>query len=102
MKKIIYYKKQLDEVESRIKSTSKAIKKLKNDKDIEETQKRETLALLKDSKKALKATYLELMLAIHMIQVGDTINGLNDLVEPWTMEELQHQIDNKATQTPML
>ena len=99
MKKIILYKKQLDEVESCIKSTSKAIKKLKNDKDIEETQKRETLALLKDSKKALKATYLELMLAIHMIQVGDTIGGLNDT---WSKEDLQHQIDNKATQTPML
>ena len=93
MKKIILYKKQLDEVESRIKITKRAIKKLKNDKDIEETQKRETLALLKDSKKSLKSTYAELKLALHMIQVGDTIGGLNDLVEPWTMEELQHQID---------
>lgn len=90
MKKIIYYKKQLDEVESRIKSTSKAIKKLKNDKDIEETQKMETLALLKESKKSLKSTYMELKLALHMIQIGDTINGLNDL---WSKEELQHQID---------
>ena len=93
MKKIIYYKKQLDEVESRIKITKRAIKKLKNDKDIEETQKRETLALLKDSKKSLKSTYVELKLALHMIQIGDTIGGLNDLVEPWSMEELQHQID---------
>lgn len=93
MKKIILYKKQLDEVESCIKSTSKAIKKLKNDKDIEETQKRETLALLKESKKSLKSTYAELKLALHMIQIGDTIGGLNDLVEPWSMEELQHQID---------
>lgn len=90
MKKIILYKKQLDEVESRIKSTSKAIKKLKNDKDIEESKKKETLALLKDSKKALKATYLELKLAIHMIQVGDTIGGLNDT---WSKEDLQHQLD---------
>lgn len=90
MKKIILYKKQLDEVESRIKSTSKAIKKLKNDKDIEESKKRETLALLKDSKKSLKATYLELKLAIHMIQVGDTIGGLNDT---WSKEDLQHQLD---------
>lgn len=93
MKKIIYYKKQLDEVESRIKSTSKAIKKLKNDKDIEESKKKETLALLKESKKSLKSTYAELKLALHMIQVGDTIGGLNDLVEPWSMEELQHQLD---------
>ena len=90
MKKIIYYKKQLDEVESRIKSTSKAIKKLKNDKDIEETQKRETLALLKESKKSLKSTYVEIKLALHMIQIGDTIGGLNDT---WSKEELQHQID---------
>ena len=93
MKKIILYKKQLDEVESRIKITKRAIKKLKNDKDIEETQKRETLALLKESKKSLKSTYVEIKLALHMIQVGDTIGGLNDLVEPWSMEELQHQID---------
>ena len=93
MKKIILYKKQLDEVESRIKITKRAIKKLKNDKEIEETQKMETLALLKESKKSLKSTYAELKLALHMIQIGDTINGLNDLVEPWTMEELQHQID---------
>ena len=93
MKKIILYKQQLDEVESRIKSTSKVIKKLKNDKDIEETQKRKTLALLKESKKSLKSTYAELKLALHMIQIGDTIGGLNDLVEPWSMEELQHQID---------
>ena len=99
MKKIILYKKQLDEVESRIKITKRAIKKLKNDKDIEETQKRETLALLKESKKSLKSTYAELKLAIHMIQVGDTIGGLNDT---WSKEDLQHQIDNKATQTPML
>ena len=93
MKKIILYKKQLDEVESRIKITKQAIKKLKKDKEIEETQKRETLALLKESKKSLKSTYAELKLALHMIQIGDTINGLNDLVEPWSMEELQHQID---------
>lgn len=93
MKKIILYKKQLDEVESRIKITKRAIKNIKYDKDIEETQKRETLALLKESKKSLKSTYAELKLALHMIQIGDTINGLNDLVEPWSMEELQHQID---------
>ena len=93
MKKIIYYKKQLDEVESRIKITKRAIKKLKNDKDIEETQKRKTLALLKESKKSLKSTYAELKLALHMLQIGDTIGGLNDLVEPWSMEDLQHQID---------
>lgn len=93
MKKIIYYKKQLDEVESRIKITKQAIKNIKSDKDIEEPQKRETLALLKDSKKSLKSTYVEIKLALHMIQIGDTINGLNDLVEPWSMEELQHQID---------
>lgn len=93
MKKIILYKKQLDEVESRIKSTSKAIKKLKNDKDIEESKKRETLALLKEAKKSLKSTYVELKLAIHMIQVGDTIGGLNDLVEPLSMKDLQHQLD---------
>lgn len=93
MKKIIYYKKQLDEVESRIKITKQAIKNIKNDEDIEETQKRKTLALLKESKKFLKSTYVELKLAIHMIQVGDTIGGLNDIVEPWSMEELQHQID---------
>ena len=90
MKKIIYYQKQLDEVESRIKITKRAIKKLKNDKDIEETQKRETLALLKESKKSLKSTYVELKLAIHMIQVGDTIGELNDT---WSKEELQHQLD---------
>ena len=90
MKKIILYKKQLDEVASRIKITKKAIKNIKSDKEIEETQKRETLDLLKDSKKALKATYLELKLAIHMIQVGDTIGELNDT---WSKEELQHQID---------
>ena len=90
MKKIILYKKQLDEVESRIKITKRAIKKLKNDKDIEETQKRETLALLKESKKSLKSTYVELKLAIHMIQVGDTIGELNDT---WSKEELQHQLD---------
>ena len=93
MKKIILYKKQLDEVESRIKITKRAIKKLKKDKEIEETQKRETLALLKESKKSLKSTYVEIKLALHMIQVGDTIGGLNDLVEPWSMEELQHQLD---------
>ena len=93
MKKIIYYKKQLDEVESRIKITKQAIKNIKYDKEIEETQKRETLALLKESKKSLKSTYAELKLALHMIQIGDTIGGLNDLVEPWSMEELQHQID---------
>ena len=90
MKKIILYKKQLDEVESRIKITKRAIKKLKNDKEIEETQKKETLALLKESKKSLKSTYVELKLAIHMIQVGDTICGLNDT---WSKEELQHQLD---------
>ena len=93
MKKIILYKKQLDEVESRIKITKQAIKNIKYDKEIEETQKRETLALLKDSKKSLKSTYVELKLALHMIQIEDTINGVNDLVEPWTMEELQHQLD---------
>ena len=93
MKKIIYYKKQLDEVESRIKITKQAIKNIKSDKDIEEPQKMETLALLKESKKSLKSTYVEIKLAIHMIQVGDTIGGLNDLVEPWSMEELQHQLD---------
>lgn len=93
MKKIIYYKKQLDEVESRIKITKRAIKNIKSDKEIEETQKMKTLALLKESKKSLKSTYAELKLALHMIQIGDTINGLNDLVEPWSMEELQHQID---------
>ena len=93
MKKIIYYKKQLDAVDSRIKITKQAIRNIKNDKEIEETQKGETLALLKESKKSLKSTYVELKLAIHMIQVGDTINGLDDIVEPWSMEELQHQID---------
>ena len=93
MKKIILYKKQLDEVESRIKITKRAIKNIKYDKEIEETQKRETLALLKESKKSLKSTYVELKLALHMIQIEDTINGVNDLVEPWTMEELQHQMD---------
>ena len=90
MKKIIYYKKQLDEVESRIKITKRAIKKLKNDKEIEETQKMETLALLKESKKSLKSTYVEIKLALHMIQIEDTINGVNDT---WSKEELQHQID---------
>lgn len=93
MKKIIYYKKQLDEVESRIKMTKQAIKNIKNDEDIEESKKKETLALLKESQKSLKSTYAELKLALHMFQVGETINGLNDLVEPWSMEELQHQID---------
>lgn len=93
MKKIILYKKQLDEVESRIKITKRAIKNIKYDKEIEETQKSETLTLLKESKKSLKSTYAELKLALHMIQIEDTINGVNDLVEPWTMEELQHQLD---------
>lgn len=90
MKKIIYYKKQIDEVESRIKITKRAIKNIKYDKEIEETQKKETLSLLKESKKSLKSTYVELKLALHMIQIEDTINGLNDT---WSKEELQHQID---------
>lgn len=90
MKKIILYKKQLDELDSRIKITKRAIKNIKSDKDIEEPQKRETLALLKESKKSLKSTYVEIKLAIHMIQVGDTIGGLNDT---WSKEDLQHQLD---------
>lgn len=97
MQKMIQYKKKLLEIENKIRNTKIAIKNVKNDDEIEEDKKRETLILLKETRRALKVSYSDLKLALHMLQVGNTISELNGMDETIQREELQHQIDIMAS-----
>lgn len=92
---IVKQKQKLENLSSQIKEISSTIKELKKDDTIEEESKNEHIRILKETRKALKHSYSDMKIAIHMMQLKDTLQDVNDfaITTTETKEELVHQLD---------
>lgn len=93
-KKIKLYRMQKNEIRRQLDGIKKYSKEIKCDSDLTDEDRKKLLELLKDSKKALKKSYSDVCLALHMLTIKDTLDSVNvNTDEINVQDELQERLD---------